>query len=100
MTWVVGLFRLELEICSETRRGAAPCWCGREFRGLVDQLELFSGFEANSSPGCDADFGSGAGVSSYPGFAWLHVEDAEAAEFDAVVRTESVFHGFKNGVNG
>ena len=91
---------MELEICGEIRHSAAPGWCAREFKGLVDQLELFSRFEANSSPGRDADFGSGAGVSSYPGFARLHVEDAEAAELDAVVRTEGVFHGLKNGVNG
>ena len=94
------MFCRELEICVETWRDAAPCWCARESRGLVDQLELFSGFEANSSSGRDADFGSGAGVSSDPGFAWLHVENAEATEFDAVVGTESVLHGFKNGVNG
>lgn len=100
MAWVVRLFCLELEICGETRRDAAPCRCARECSGLVDQLEFFAGFEANSSSGRDADFGSGAGVSSYPGFAWLHVENAKAAEFDAVVGTESVLHGFKNGVNG
>ncbi len=68
--------------------------------GLVEDLEVFTGLEADGLAGGDGDFGSGAGIAAYSGFAGLDGEDAEAAELDAIAVTESLFHGFKDGVHG
>jgi hypothetical protein len=51
---------------------------------LIQRVEVFAGFEADGAAWCDADFGSGARVAAYSGFAWAHVEDSEAAQLDAV----------------
>ena len=66
---------------------------------LVDDVKLFAGFEANCLAGCDGDFGAGAGIAAYAGFAGLYGEDAEAAEFDAVALDEALLHGFEDGVD-
>jgi hypothetical protein len=68
--------------------------------GLADGLEVFAGFEADGFAGGDADLGAGAWVAAYAGFAGLDVEDAEAAELDAVLLGEGGFHGVEDGVDG
>ena len=47
--------------------------------GLVEEVEFFAGLEADGFAGSDADFGSGARVAAYAGFAGFDVEDSEAA---------------------
>ena len=42
-------------------------------------MELLAGFEADSFAGGDGDFGSGARVAAYAGFAGAYVEDSKAA---------------------
>lgn len=51
---------------------------------LVEFVQVFAGFEADGSAGCDADFGSGARVAPDAGFAGPDVEDAETPELDAI----------------
>jgi hypothetical protein len=62
-------------------------------------VELFAGFEADGFTGSDAYFGSCAGVTAHAGFAGFDVEDAEAAQFDAVAAAEGVFHGFEDCID-
>ena len=56
--------------------------------------------ETNGLARRDIHLLAGARVSANAGFARLHVEDAEAAQFDAVAAPERVFHGVENGLNG
>ncbi len=70
------------------------------FLPLRQDLEVFAGFEADGFAGVDADLGAGAGVAAYAGLAGLDGEDAEAAQFDAVVLGEGGLHGFEDGVDG
>jgi hypothetical protein len=63
-------------------------------------LELFAGFEADGFAGGDADFFAGTRVATDAGFARLHAENAEAAEFDALAAAESLFQGIENGFDG
>ena len=66
----------------------------------VQEVKLFAGLEADCLSGDDADFGSGARVASNAGFAGLHGEDAEAAQFDAIAREHALLHAFEDGVHG
>ena len=50
----------------------------------IEQVELFAWFEANRFSGGDGDFGSGTRVAADTGFAWADIEDAEAAQLDAI----------------
>ena len=63
-------------------------------------MEVFAGLEADGAAWSDADFGSGAGITSYAGFARPHVEDAETAEFDAVAASEGALEAFKDSFDG
>ena len=67
---------------------------------LVQQVQFFARLETDGLSGSDADFSAGTGVSSNACFARLDVEDAKAAEFDAVVCSERLLHGFEDGVDG
>ena len=67
---------------------------------LVDDLEVFAGFEADGFAGGDGDFGSGAGIAADAGFAGLDGEDAEAAELDAIAFDHGLLHGVEDGVDG
>ncbi len=63
-------------------------------------MEVFSRLETNGFSWGDADFGSGAGISSDAGFARFYGEYAESAELDAVAFGEGLLHGFEDGVDG
>jgi hypothetical protein len=63
-------------------------------------VEVFAGLEADGFAGGDRNFGTGAWVAAYAGFAGFNREDAEAAEFDAVPFDEGLFHGFEDGIDG
>lgn len=62
-----------------------------------DPLEFFAWLEADGFAGRYVDFFSGAGIAADSGFARLHAEDAEAAEFDALSSAESLLQRFENG---
>ena len=57
----------------------------------VDGLEFFAGLEADGFARRNVDFGAGARVAADAGFAGAHVEDAEAAQFDAVAADRAFF---------
>lgn len=67
---------------------------------LVERVEVFAGLEADGAAWRDADFGSGARIASYTCFAGPHVEDAKAAQLDAVAAGEGAFEAFKDGFDG
>src|SRR4051794_1059532 len=69
-------------------------------RQLVDGLQFFAGLEANGLAGRNADLCAGARVAADAGLARTHVEDAEAAKFDAVALGERFLHGLEDGLNG
>src|SRR4051812_46491347 len=66
----------------------------------VDGLQFFAGLEANGLAGRNADLCASARVTPNASFAWTHVEDAEAAEFNAVAFRERFFHRLEDGLNG
>ena len=67
---------------------------------LVEQMQLFTGLEADGLAGGDGDFCSGAGITSDAGFSRLDGEDAEAAKLDAITGNERLLHAVEDGVNG
>ena len=67
---------------------------------LVEDVEVFAGFEADGFAGRDGDFGSGAGVAADACFAGLDGEDAKASELDAVALDQGLLHGVEDGVHG
>lgn len=66
----------------------------------VEQVEVFARFEADGFTGGDGDFGTGAGVAADAGFAGFDGEDAEAAQFNAVARSQRVLHRREDGIDG
>ncbi len=66
---------------------------------LVQQVQFLAGLEPDGLAGSNADFGAGAGVAPDAGLAGLDVEDAKAAQLDAVVLGERLFHGVEDGVD-
>jgi hypothetical protein len=69
-----------------------------ECKRLVDELEVFAGFEADGAAWSDADFGAGARVTADAGLSGFDSEDAEAAELDALAFAEAALHGLEDGV--
>jgi hypothetical protein len=67
---------------------------------LVDEVEIFSGLEANGLSGGDADLGASARIAAHAGLSGFDGEDAEAAQLDTVALGQSPLHGFEDGVNG
>src|ERR1700722_11932061 len=65
----------------------------------IEQVELFAWFEANRFSGGDGDFGSGTRVAADAGFAWADIEDAEAAQLDAIAIGKGLFQAFKYGID-
>jgi hypothetical protein len=63
-------------------------------------VKVFARLEADGAAWRDADFGSGARVASYAGFARPYVEDAETAQFDAVAAGEGALEAFKDSFDG
>lgn len=63
-------------------------------------MEVFAGLEADGASRRDADFGSGARIAAYSGFARPDIEDSKTAELDAVSFCKRPFKAFKNGFDG
>jgi hypothetical protein len=63
-------------------------------------MQFLAGLEADGFARSDADFGSGARIAADAGFAWADVEDAEAAQLDALTLSKSALEGFKDCVDG
>lgn len=62
-------------------------------------MKLFAGFEANGFAGSDADLGAGAWIASDPCFARTDVEDAKAAQFDALAFGERMLERLEYGID-
>jgi hypothetical protein len=65
-----------------------------------ERLEFFAGFEADSFSGRDAHLLARPRVAPNAGLARLDVEDAEAAQLDALAFAEGVLHGLEDGLDG
>src|ERR1017187_2069948 len=63
------------------------------------RLEFFAGLEAHGFARRNVNLLSGPRVASDAGLARLHIEHAEAAQFDAPSMTERIFHRFENGLD-
>src|SRR5580704_9030939 len=63
---------------------------------LLQRLQLLAGFETHRFAGWNGDLGAGARVAADPGLAWADVEDAEAAQLDALTVRQSPLHALKN----
>jgi len=68
-------------------------------RRLFDRLQFFSWFEADSLSWRNAYFGACARVASNAGLARTHVEDAEAAQLNAVAVSQSLLHALEDGLD-
>jgi len=66
---------------------------------LSDVLQVFAGFEANSSPWWDADFLPGSRISADAALAGLHLEHAEAAKFNALSALHRDSHRIEDSVD-
>jgi hypothetical protein len=63
-------------------------------------LKVFAGLEPYSAARRNGHFGPGSGISSDAGFAGAHIEDAEAAEFDALAPRQGSLQGIEDRVYG
>src|SRR5262249_27476927 len=68
--------------------------------GSVDRLQFLARFEAYRLARRDRDFGAGARVGPDAGLARANVENAEAAQFDAVSLGQRALHAFENRLDG
>jgi hypothetical protein len=62
-------------------------------------VKFFARLKADSFAGSDTYLRAGTRVAAYASLAWLHIEDSEPAEFDAIARSECVLHGFKDRID-
>ncbi len=58
-------------------------------------MEFLARLETNRLPGRDADFGAGAGIAADAGFAGTDVEDAKAAQLDALAFGKGALEGLE-----
>src|SRR4051812_5711425 len=63
-------------------------------------LEVFARLEAHRLAGGDRHFDAGLGIAADALLAVAHLEDAEAAELDALAVAERALHGFDDDVDG
>ena len=63
-------------------------------------MQFLAGLKAHSFAGGYADFGPGAGVPPDAGLTRFHIENAEAAQFNAVALRQGFLHGFKYRLDG
>jgi len=73
--------------------------CFGAFLFGVEEVEFLAGFEADGFAWGDGDFCAGARIASDAGFAGAYVEDAKAAQFDAIAGCEGLLEAFKNCVD-
>ena len=74
-------------------------FCNLQF-ALINRLQFLAGFEADGYARRNGNFGAGARIASDAGLARAHVEDAEAAQFNAVAGRERLLHALKDGFDG
>lgn len=67
---------------------------------LLKSLQLLPGLKPHCLPRRNGDLGPGAGIPADTRFARPDVEDAEAAEFDALSTGERSLHTLKDGFHG
>jgi hypothetical protein len=67
--------------------------------GLVKEMKLFAGLEANCFAWSNGDFRARSWVASDAGLARLYRKDAESAKFDAITCYESLLHALEDGIN-
>src|SRR5882762_6743155 len=67
---------------------------------LLQRLQLLAWLKAHGFAGWNCDLGAGARIAANPGFAWPHVENAEAPQLDALPVRKSPLHTFENGFDG
>ncbi len=65
----------------------------------VEEVEFLAWLEADGFAGGDGDFGSGARVAANAGLAGAHIEDAKAAQFNAIAGGEGLLQAFENYVD-
>src|SRR5205085_2625101 len=66
----------------------------------LDRLQLFTRLETDRLTRRDIHFLARARIPTDTCFAWLHVENSEAAEFDAAAAAQGALHTFKNSFHG
>jgi hypothetical protein len=64
-----------------------------------ERLEFLAWFETNGFARRDIHLLTGARVAPDAGLARLHIEDAEASQFDAASAAKRILHGLENGLN-
>ena len=62
-------------------------------------MQFFAGFETDGFPGGDGYLGPGAWVAANSGFTGAHVEDAKAAQFNAIACGKGLFQAFKDRID-
>jgi hypothetical protein len=62
-------------------------------------LQLLAGFESDSFARWNGNLGAGPGIPADARFARFHVENAEAAQLNAIAVLERLLHGFKNSLD-
>jgi hypothetical protein len=67
---------------------------------LVEKVEFLSWLETDGFTGGDADFGACAGIATDPGFARADIENAEAAQLDALSLGESALEALEYSIHG
>src|SRR5208283_5476222 len=73
---------------------------GRTCNGTLQALQFFAGLEAHRLAGRNADLFSRARIPPNAGLAWLHTEDAELAQFDALPFAQGALQRFKDRFHG
>jgi hypothetical protein len=62
-------------------------------------MKFLAGFEANGFARSDADFGSGSRIAPDACFSRTHIEDTEAAQFNALTLGQSPLKAFEYGID-
>jgi hypothetical protein len=71
---------------------------GRELLS-VEHVQLFTGLETHSLTRRDAHLRTGPGIASNAGLARANIEDAKAAQFNALALGQSALQGFEHRVH-
>jgi hypothetical protein len=66
----------------------------------IEKVEFFTWLEADGFAGSDADFGACTGIAADPGFARANIENAEAAQLDALALGEGTLEALEYSIHG
>lgn len=67
--------------------------------GLVQQVQFFSGFEANCLAWGDGDLGTGPRIAADSCLPWFDGKDSETTKFDAVTGDERLLHTLEDSIH-